>query len=59
MKKSKIIVVVFCLVITILTILRIVIDSTTLAGIIVRIMWTISGVLAAILAIIHLMKLKK
>lgn len=59
MKKSKIIAVAFCLMITILTILRLLIDSTTLAGTIIRIMWIISGVLATILAVIHLMKAKK
>ena len=59
MKKTKIIAVAFCLMITILTILRLLIDSTTLTGIIIRIMWIVSGVLATILAIIHLMKAKK
>ena len=59
MKKSKMIAVVFCLMITILTILRLLIDSTTFTGIIIRIMWIVSGVLATILAIIHLTKAKK
>ncbi|MBP3692436.1 MAG: hypothetical protein J6I80_04240 [Clostridia bacterium] len=59
MKKSKIIAVAFCLMITTLTILRLLIDDTSLAGTIIRIMWIISGVLATILAIIHLMKEKK
>ena len=59
MKKSKIIAIAICLMITILTILRLLIDSTTLAGTIIRIMWIISGILATILAAIHLMTAKK
>lgn len=59
MKKNKITAFAFCLVITTLTVLRLFIDSTTSAGTVIRILWIISGVLATILAVIHLMKAKK
>ena len=57
-KKSKIIAVVFCLMIVILTILRFLIDSTTLAGTIITIIWMISVLLASIHPVICLMKAK-
>ena len=59
MKRNKITVIAFCLMIAILTVLRIILDETILIGMVVRIIWIISGLLATILAIIHLIKTKK
>ncbi len=50
---------IFCLVIITLTILRLFIDTTTLFGMIIRIMWMVCGAFVIVFGIIHLVKAKK
>lgn len=57
--KRKIAVIIFCVIITILTILRLFIHNTTFIGMIIRIMWLTFGVVATVLAIIHLIKVRQ
>ena len=59
MRKKQILAIVLCIIITFLTIIRFFVDDTTSMGMIIRIMWITSGVIATILAIIYLIKLKQ
>ena len=59
MRKKQIVAIVLCIIIIFLTIIRFLIDNATPIGIIIRIMWITSGVIATILAIMHLIKFKQ
>lgn len=56
MKRRKVCAILLCVLVILLTILRICISSNSLFGTIIRIMWIALGILATILSIVFLVR---